>query len=266
MSTPRRCHTVFRLLPPAMCFLALFAAGCGASRDTRSSDDTFFEPVKSIALKKPVEAQTGAQAKETRAEVNVAEKKNATLPRNSRAIGRADSLVKTQADQERRLDELTAQLKLLESNRKEKQDTKNPEPSRTPGSVVPAPGRDPQFPSTGYVEAVRLYETRNYVKALSVFEELMRRRISAEERSDGAYYAGMSSFQLGRYDGAVKWLKMVAADLPKKGIESMYTLGLAYKHLGMTDRAKAIFARVVNDSPGSNFAAQAREALKSLRR
>jgi TolA-binding protein len=265
MIEPRFPHISTRWLSGVMCAALLGTVGCGGSGETRSSDETFFQPVKSLEQKKPAEAKNLA-APSGMAENKVVEEKKVLPPVKSSAITRADSLVKSQAEQERRLDELAAQLKALESGRRGEAAVTSPGAVQKPANETAAEKSPRATSSPTFAKAVELFDGREYQSARAAFGELMKGPLSPLERSECAYYAGMCGFRLGKFDEAVSWLKKVSAEIPRKWMESLFTMGLSYKHLGMGEQAKAMFERVIRESPDSDFAADAREELKGLAR
>jgi TolA-binding protein len=174
----------------------------------------------------------------------------------------ADSLLRGQKDQDRRIGALTGQLQLLETSRKgDKVDSARSE-EKPPDSIT----RSSETPSRGsYEETLRQYEAGEYIAAAEGFRKLLQSGVPKEVEDQYHYMIGMSQFKLKRFDLAAASLTVVAKWKGSKlRADAYFVLGQTYKQLGASRQAKSMFEAALKESPKADLAEAARNELKEL--
>jgi TolA-binding protein len=218
---------------------ALFAGGCG------SSSEDFFEPQKTVnrpAAPKP--------------------SKVADAQKPSASATPADSLVKRQREQDRRIGALTGQLQVRDSSRKDGKVDSSGAAGKQPDRVTRPDGR---AASAKYEESVRQYEAGRYKAASEGFRELLRSGVPKDVEDQYHYMLGMSHFKMRQFDLAAASLKTVANWKGSKlRADAYFVLGQTYKQLGASRQAKSMFEAALRQSPKADLAEAARNELKGL--
>ena len=79
------------------------------------------------------------------------------------------------------------------------------------------------------------------------------------------YWLGECYYSKKEYLDAIKeFEKVFTFPNTNKGSDAQYKIALSYKNLGLIDKARAEFQRLVDYHPGSKYYPKAKEALKQL--
>jgi TolA-binding protein len=237
------------LVLPLLALLCRLFIGCGGSRIATASDDTFFEPLKSLD-RPPASKPSGG----------------AYVPAASSWAVRADSLLRRMREQQQRLDAIETHLQLLEVSRQEGAAGA----SRGAGNELPARPRVPsqreQTVMHAYGEARRLYNARRYQDAIAAFEELLRRGVQEDLQDNCSLWIGASYFHLRQFDSAVVSLQQVVEwNGSNKRADAYFLLGQTYEQLGNVEQARSMFEALLKEFPASKRAGSAREKLKVMK-
>jgi TolA-binding protein len=236
---------VIALLPAIACSLL---GGCRSSRLATSTDETFFEPLKSIAQP--------AAVKSSQFEASGAR------PAWDK---KADSLLLHQKNQEQRITALSEQLELLAAARQGARADSSAESNKPPTQASKPLIRNVPAAALTYEDALRHYKAGNYQKALEEFQELMKRGIQKDVDEEYDLYIGVSQYHLNQFDQAIATLRRVVdAPRAKNKADAYYVLGLASMRLGNTAQARTMFESVLKEFPSGDLAAAARKKLSGL--
>lgn len=216
---------------------------CRSSKQAATGDEAFFEPLKSVN-RLPVQKAPAAPA-------NLSAWDN-----------KADTLVKRQIDQDRRIGALTDQLQRLETSRKgDQRDSSKKTAAQTAKPSAPEPKPAVQADE----KAVRLYEAGHHKEAVEVLRGLLQPGITKDLEEKYRFMLGVSYFNLKQFDLAAASLKTIT---DRKGSsmrpDAFFVLGQTYKQLGARRQAISMFEAVLRESPKAALAASAREELKEL--
>jgi TolA-binding protein len=229
-------------------FLWLLAAcsvidGCKSSRQATTPDEGFFEPLKSIerpAVPKP--SKVGDAVKP---------------PAGGQ---RADSLLSSQKDQERRIGALSEQMQLLETSRRGVRPDSSKE-MKAPSAQIPKQDVLPASPA--HEEVLQHYNAGRYKAAVEGFQELLRRGVSKDTEDQYHYMLGASHYNLRQFDLAAASLRRVVNwKGSKMKADAYFVLGQVYKQFGASRQARSMFEAVLKESPRNDLAAAARQELK----
>ena len=219
--------------------------GCRSSRQATNHDVGFFEPLKSID--RPVVPKPSIAGEAVK----------------SPAGGqRADSLLTSQKDQERRIGTLSEQLQLLETSRRgaradSSKEMKTPSAQLSKQEVLPA--------SPDYEEVLHHYNAGRYKAAVEGFQELLRRGVSKDVEDQYHYMLGASHYNLRQFDLAAASLRRVVNwKGSKMKADAYFVLGQVYKQFGASRQARSMFEAVLKESPRNDLAAAARQELKEV--
>lgn len=126
-----------------------------------------------------------------------------------------------------------------------------------------------------YQEAIRLYNKKDYTKALALFEQLNQKFRGREEAEDLAYYFAYTNYRLGDYTTARYLFKVFADTYPNssKAEECRFMSAYCYSldspkfSLDQTNTLQAIesLQLFINLYPKSDRAAEASEIINKLR-
>jgi TolA-binding protein len=244
-------HSTVLLRPrPSVVILSLLAAccvinACRSSRLASNPDEGFFEPLKSIdrpVVPKP--SKTGDAVK------------------LSAGGQRADSLLSSQKDQERRIGALTEQLQLLETSPRGARADSSKE-LKAPSVQISKQDALPASPAPD--DVLQHYNAGRYKEAVEGFQELLRRGVSKDVEDQYHYMLGASHYNLRQFDLASASLRRVVNwKGSKMKAEAYFVLGQVYKQFGASRQARGMFESVLKESPRNDLAAAARQELKEL--
>ncbi len=226
----------------------LLTGGCGTTRQSAASDETFFVPL--TALPRPVETRPQAS----------------TVPAaQPQPAAKADSLLRNQRDQERRIGALTAQLERLEASRRgTRPDSAKTVPRITPPVVAPRVAATPtELKSID--EAERLYASQEYRKTIQSCQEMIQRGVDKGNEDRFYFLMGASHYRLKQFDlASVSLKKVLGAKGSTRRADASFLLGMTYRQLGMLDRAASMFDAALKESPDDALARSIRQELVRL--
>jgi TolA-binding protein len=235
-------------IAPLLAFAFLLLAGCRSSRPATSADETFFEPLKSIAQP--------AASNSTKVE-----------PSGTRRAWdkKADSLLINQKSQEQRIIALSEQLQLLSSGRRGVPADSSKASIKPPIQSPKPPGRVDPADALTYETALRHYKAGDYQKAVEEFQELRMGGVQKNVEDEYDLFIGVGQYHLNQMGQAIETLRRVV-DAPKarSKADAYYVLGLASIRLGKTAEARTAFESVLKESPSGDLAAAAKKKLTGL--
>ena len=229
---------------PSLLAIAIIVSGCRGSKQVTAYEG-FFEPLKSVS--RPAAPKTSKAAK-------------AQKPSPWDQL--ADSLLRSQREQERRIGALAGQLQLLGTSRKsDKADSSRAigtQPDKAPRpDVQPTPGK--------YEEILLQYKAGQYKAASEGFRGLLQSGVPKNVEDQYHFMIGMSHFKLRQFDQAAASLKIVANWRGSKlRADAYFVLGQTYKQLGARRQAKSMFEAALKQSPKADLAEATRKELKGL--
>jgi len=145
-------------------------------------------------------------------------------------------------------------------------------PDETPPPVIVEPAgkaQEKRIPTRTvgdmYSEAVNLYRSGELDKSEATLSALLEDYPDDNKYSDNAqYYIGSIYYQREDYHRAIEEFDKVVTNFPvgDKVPDAIYMMGLSYKRLGIMDRARLNFNRVMDNYPYSDAALKARQALE----
>lgn len=228
--------------------ILLSLGGCKSSSQLTASDDTFFEPLKSAQLTTPPKLPQPDKGKTP-----------------SAWDQKADSLLMSQQDQDRRLKALDAQLQLLGAS------GRGPTVDSSQARKVGQAGvsrdsvRSPQSVAPRYEDALRHFEAGRYRNAVEASQDILRRGVQKDVVDQYYFLIGASYYHLKQFDGAVTSLKrIINLERSTKKADAYLLLGQSYKQIGMREQARIMFEGVIKESPESDVARAARRELENL--
>jgi len=225
-----------------------FFTNCGSSKLATASDDTFFEPLKTLdhpSAPKPAKAEKSSG--------------------QSVWITKADSLLNTLKDQERRLNAITAQLLTREGKRAAvPHDSSSVVKKQLAHSAKPM-SQEEQPGSPTYEDALRAHKSGDYQKAINAFDGLLQRGVKKDLEDNCHFWIGVCHFNLKQFDQAVASFRLVIGwKGSNKKADAYLMLGQTYAQLGDIQEAKRMFDALLREFPRSAFAPTARQKLKAL--
>ncbi len=111
----------------------------------------------------------------------------------------------------------------------------------------------------------RQFEAESYKATIDGCEEMLRRGVPKNLEDQYQLILGTSYYHLSRFDLAAAALnRVVNLKGTKLKPDAYFVLGQIYKQLGVSRTARKMFEAVVRESPGSDWAAKARQQLSSM--
>ncbi|MBN1542848.1 tetratricopeptide repeat protein, partial [candidate division KSB1 bacterium] len=116
-----------------------------------------------------------------------------------------------------------------------------------------------------YDAALQLYESRKYLQALQIFDELLQTSGKTDLLDNCQYWKGECYYGLGQYNQAiVEFEKVFAHNGSNKYADAQLKLGLCYQRLGNTEKARAEFQTLLTNYPDSEYVSLAERYLRNL--
>jgi TolA-binding protein len=131
------------------------------------------------------------------------------------------------------------------------------------GNVTPPEVEIKLSPRQAFRKAKRLFADGNLEGAERLFLYVYNKNYMP---ATTAYYLGEINFERGKYKEAIAFYKESLTRYPKKlsfTSRMLYHLGMAFKELGYTDKAKLTFKKLVRDF-NDKYSRLAKEQLKNL--
>jgi len=231
----------------AAVFLMLLA-GCRTTRPTVPPEETFFIPLAELPKPATIKPQTPA----------------ISAPQ-TRPAGKADSLLNSQRDQDRRIVALAEQLERLEATRRgARPDSTKPVPRTTQPLAAPKPvSTPPDDKAIGAAE--RLYASGEYRKTIQWCQDALERGALGGIEDQCYFLMGASRYRLKQFDLALVSLKKVLdVKASSKRADASFLMGLTYRELGMRERSATMFGAALKESPDEGLARSIRRELDRL--
>jgi len=117
-----------------------------------------------------------------------------------------------------------------------------------------------------YQQAFGYYKNGNFEKSIDLFHSFIRAYPKHEMVSNARYWLGENYYSLSEFAQAITEFKRVLADYPqsKKVPGSLLKVGMSFQDIGFNEKAKGFYQQLVEQFPGSNSAAIARDKIKGL--
>jgi len=116
-----------------------------------------------------------------------------------------------------------------------------------------------------YKEGLANYYNKNYTEAISFFQILLQRYSNHNLASSCQYWIGNSLYALHRYQDAIEaFNKVLAYDRSLKKDDALFYLGKSYMEMGLTERAKDSFSRLITGYARSEYVSEARALMATL--
>ena len=117
-----------------------------------------------------------------------------------------------------------------------------------------------------YQTALRLFNARNYQRALTAFTEGAQKFPEGEFRDRVRFWMGECHYQMGNMEGAIEeYRKVLAFQNSTVADAAQFQIAMAHQKLGQTERARAEFRRLIERYPSSNYVERAKRFLEQLR-
>ena len=141
------------------------------------------------------------------------------------------------------------------------------EPVR-PSVTPPARTAQPVSPATfnnRYDEATKAYQSRDYRKAIQLYEALLAENMNHSLSDNCQYWIGESYWGLGMYQQAIAaFEKVFTFANSNKDPDAQLKLGLCYLRLNDKARAKEEFQKLIDNYPSSSYVSTARGYLAQI--
>jgi tetratricopeptide (TPR) repeat protein len=227
--------------------LMVLLTGCRTTRQSVAPEETFFTPL--TALPKTVEGKPQTTVPAPRPQTN----------------GKADSLLNSARDQDRRIGALAVQLGQLEASRR---GTRTDSAKSVPRTTVPtvAPKTAPAaIAHESLIEAEKLFASGEYRKTIQWCQNAFERGSSKGIEDKCYFLKGASHYRLKQLDPALVSLKKVLDfKASTKRADASFLMGLTYRQLGMRERAGTMFTAALKESPDDDLARSIRQELDRL--
>ncbi len=116
-----------------------------------------------------------------------------------------------------------------------------------------------------YKEGLANYYNKNYTEAISFFQILLQRYSNHNLASSCQYWIGNSLYALHRYQDAIEaFNKVLTYDRSLKRDDALFYLGKSYMEMGLTERAKDSFSRLITGYIHSEYVSEARALMATL--
>ncbi|HEX2252807.1 MAG TPA: tol-pal system protein YbgF [Thermoanaerobaculia bacterium] len=260
---------------------ALFAAGCVSSSDIDSLGAQISELQRQLLQ---VQMQAPSKLEVTSLE--------------DRVSGQMDLLLKSEADMQVRLQELSSQIEQLQANLEDtnyrlaqlsqaiaatNQELKavRTAPPPVPAPVLAEPGTDPGTggapvqrpviptdPESLYQTAYNDYLRGNYDLAIREFQEYLTNFPDTELTDNAVYWTGEAYYRQRKFRQAIQQFDTVLNRYPRSDKLPSAALKKGYAHLELGERSQGVvqLQYVVRQYPGSDEANLARARLRELER
>ncbi|KAA3616393.1 MAG: hypothetical protein DWQ05_11700 [Calditrichaeota bacterium] len=116
--------------------------------------------------------------------------------------------------------------------------------------------------SNGYEDALNLFYSQHYQKAVDKFQALMEKYPNHVLLSSCEYWIGACFFNTGNFSRAiVSFERVIAVEQSLKKDDALLMMGRSYNELGESDKANEALTRLLTEFPDSEHLQKARELL-----
>jgi TolA-binding protein len=116
-----------------------------------------------------------------------------------------------------------------------------------------------------YDEGLRLYNSRRYNEAISVFDQLLASGENNSLVDNCQYWKGECYYGLSNYEQAIlEFQKIFAFPNSNKFDDAQLKLGLCYMQMNNYERARAEFDKLLREYPSSEYTSRAQSYLSRL--
>lgn len=231
--------------------LTLLLTGCRTTRQSVAPEETFFAPLTALPKTAEGKPQTLTVPAAARPQTN----------------GKADSLLNSLREQDRRIGALAVQLGQLEASRRgTRTDSAKPVPRTKVPTVAPktAPAATEH---ESLIEAEKLFASGEYRKTIQWCQNAFESGSSKGIEDKCYFLKGASHYRLKQLDPALVSLKKVLDFIAStKRADASFLMGLTYRQLGMRERAATMFTDALKESPDDDLARSIRQELDRLAR
>ncbi len=119
--------------------------------------------------------------------------------------------------------------------------------------------------SSAYESALNKFYSRRFSEAISIFSAIIQKYPNHSLASNCQYWIGESYFAAGDYVSAIDaFQKVMNYERTLKRDDALYMMGRAYMQLGQNDQAAAMFNKLLNQYPDSEYVDSVRKYLNQL--
>lgn len=138
-----------------------------------------------------------------------------------------------------------------------------------PEAPAPELDEDPFSGKSGldlYKAALGKYRSGEYATALEGFEQFVSNGPRKDYRDNGLYWVGECHYGLGDFEKAVEYFQKVIDEEPggNKVPDAMLKMALAYREMGMKDRAQRTLEKLTDRYPSTNAGRLGEKKLSEL--
>jgi len=139
-----------------------------------------------------------------------------------------------------------------------------------PDAPAPDLDEDPFSGESGldlYKAALGKYRGGKYATALEGFEQFVSNGPREDYRDNGLYWVGECHYGLGDFEKAVDYFQRVIDEEPggNKVPDAMLKMALAYREMGMDDRARSMLEKLTDRYPSTNAGRLGEKKLSDLK-
>jgi tol-pal system protein YbgF len=142
-------------------------------------------------------------------------------------------------------------------------------PASGPATFSPASSASALTSNTeydSYQNALRVFNARNYEKALQGFSDIVKQFPSGTYTDNCWYWSGECSYALNDYAKAIaNFTKVFDFKNSSKADDAQLKIGMCYMKMGQSALAKAEFKKLVDRYPASEYVPRAQKYLSELK-
>ncbi|MFP4163604.1 MAG: tol-pal system protein YbgF [Chitinispirillaceae bacterium] len=117
-----------------------------------------------------------------------------------------------------------------------------------------------------YQNGLKVFNSRNYQKALSVFSDLLSKFPEGSHRDNAHFWMGESYYRRGEFKKAISaFSKVFSFPNSSKADDAQFKIGLSYQKLGQSAKARAELEKLINRFPASEYVERARRYSSNLK-
>ncbi len=117
-----------------------------------------------------------------------------------------------------------------------------------------------------YQDALKVFNSRNYEKALSAFSEIIKQYPSGTYTDNSNYWSGECCYAMNDYAKAIVFFnKVFEFKSSSKADDAQLKLGMCYMKMGQTALAKAEFKKLIERYPASEYVPRAQKFVSELK-
>lgn len=117
-----------------------------------------------------------------------------------------------------------------------------------------------------YKSALAKYRSGEYATALTGFQAFLDQKPRPDYQDNGLYWIGECHFGMGQFEQAVSFFQRVLEEQPdgNKVPDSMLKMALAYRELGLEEKARGLLEKLTRRYPSTNAGRLGKKKLSDL--